>query len=91
LKNATGFTYEPEGYLIDMEPEFYALDYLMAWCGADILREFLEIRYGAEWFERGDAGEFLRGIARLGRRDSLGKVLESFCGEKLRVPDFSDF
>ncbi|MBI4966470.1 MAG: hypothetical protein HY913_24530 [Desulfomonile tiedjei] len=91
LNNATGFTYEPQGYLIDMEPDFYALDYLLAWCGADVLREFLEIRFGVEWFERAEAGEFLRRIALQGRRDSLEKVLNSFCGEDLRVPDFSGF
>jgi hypothetical protein len=91
LRNSTGFTYEPQGYLVDMEPDFYALDYLMAWCGADVLREFLEIRYGTEWFERAEAGEFLRGIALGGRRESLEKVLNYFCGESLRVPDFSSF
>ncbi len=31
LNRATGFVYEPRGYLIDMEPDFYALDYLSAW------------------------------------------------------------
>jgi len=91
LRNATGFTYEPEGYLIDMEPDFYALDYLMAWCGADVLREFLEIRYGAEWFRSAEAGEFLRQIALAGRRESLDSTLHSFCGEGLRVPDYSSF
>lgn len=91
LKNATGFTYEPQGYLIDMEADFYALDYLMAWCGADVLREFLEIRYGVEWFERAEAGKFLQGMAWAGRRDSLEKALNSFCGEGLRLPDFSNF
>lgn len=88
LKKSTGFVYEPEGYLIDMEPDFYSLDYLMAWCGADVLQEFLEIRFGLEWFARAEAGAFLKEIAYAGRRDPLEKVLNSFCSEGIRVPDF---
>jgi hypothetical protein len=88
LEDATGFTYEPVGYLVDMEPDFYALDYLNAWGGANVLREFIETRFGKEWFERPEAGDLLRGIAAKGRRDSLEKILVSLCGEGPRLPDF---
>ncbi len=90
LEAATGFIYEPVGYLVDMEPDFYALDYLMAWGGANILRRFIEMRYGEGWFEKPEAGAFLKEMALAGRRDSLEKILVSFCGEKPRLPDFSE-
>jgi len=90
LEDATGFVYEPVGYLIDMEPDFYALDYLMAWGGAHVLRQCIEMRFGEGWFEKPEAGAFLEEIASPGRRDPLEKVLVSFCGEKPRLPRFSE-
>jgi hypothetical protein len=90
LKAATGFVYEPEGYLIDMEPDFYALDYLNGWAAAHVLRCFLELRFGEEWFQRAEAGTFLREIAASGRRDTVDQVIRSFCGEPPRLPDFSE-
>jgi hypothetical protein len=89
LKEATGFTYEPEGYLVDMERDFYALDYLRAWAGAHVLRTWLEDRFTERWFTRGDAGEFLKQIASQGRRQSLEEVIVSSCGEPPRLPDFA--
>jgi hypothetical protein len=89
LNRATGFVYEPRGYLIDMEPDFYALDYLAAWAAANVLRTFLEIRFGQEWFRREDAGAFLKQIASSGRRDPVDKVIMNYCGEPPVLPDFN--
>lgn len=88
LNKATGFMYEPEAYLIDMEPDFYALDYLNAWAAAHVLRGFLEKRYGESWFRTPEAGEFLRKIAISGRRDSVESVITCFCGKPPVLPDF---
>lgn len=90
LHRATGFVYEPFGYLIDMEPDFYALDYVTAWAAANALRNFLEIRFGEDWFLRGDAGEFLKEIAASGRRESVDQVIRSFCGAPPSLPHFRD-
>lgn len=90
LGKATGFVYEPEGYLIDMEPNFYSLDYLMAWAGAETLRGCLEARYGDEWFASMQAADFLRRIAAAGRREPLDNMLMTHCGEPACLPDFSD-
>ncbi len=89
LNRATGFTYEPEAYLIDMESDFYSLDYLNAWAGANTLGSFLETRFGENWFQAPDAGAFLRQIASAGRREPMERVIQSFCGQSPRLPDFS--
>jgi hypothetical protein len=89
LSRATGFEYEPQGYLVDMEPDFYAIDYLHAWSGAYVLRQFLETRFGMEWFREPLAGALLKKLASSGRRHSLDQALEQFCGEAPRLPDFS--
>jgi hypothetical protein len=57
LEAATGFIYEPQGYLVDIEPDFYALDYLNGWAAA-MLRKFLELRWG-RMAGRAEAGAFL--------------------------------
>jgi len=88
LNKATGFIYEPEAYLIDMEPDFYALDYLNAWAAAHVLRGFLEKHYGQIWFRTPEAGNFLKKIAASGRRDSVESVITSFCGKAPVLPDF---
>ncbi len=90
LRVATGFIYEPEGYLVDMESDFYALDYLSGWAAAHVLRKFLELRFGEEWFRCAEAGAFLREMSASGRRESADQVIHSFCGEVPRLPDFSE-
>ncbi len=90
LKAATGFDYEPAGYLVDMEPDFYALDYVLAWAGANTLRLVLEQEYGKGWFTDVRAGNFLKEMARNGRRYSLDKALDLFCNRKPVLPDMAD-
>ncbi|MDQ1237903.1 MAG: hypothetical protein QG577_87, partial [Thermodesulfobacteriota bacterium] len=89
LHEATGFVYEPQGYLVDMDPDFYSYDYLLAWAGANVLRNFLENQFGAEWFTNVRAGDFLRMIASSGRRYSLEETLISACGQGPSLPHFS--
>jgi len=89
LHEATGFVYEPEGYLVDMEPDFYSFDYLSAWTGASAMRQFLESRFGVEWFQSMEAGDFLKSMASTGRRYSLDETLVRFCGMKPVLPDLS--
>ncbi len=88
LNRATGFVYEPQAYLIDNEPDFYALDYLNAWAAANVLRSFLEENYGEVWYRKPEAGVFLKKIAISGRRDSVETVITSFCGKPPILPDF---
>ncbi|MEW6348604.1 MAG: hypothetical protein AB1646_06045 [Thermodesulfobacteriota bacterium] len=87
---ATGFVYEPEGYLIDMDPDFYALDYLRAWAGAHLLRTYLEERFGLSWFTYPEAGAFLKDMAFRARRYSLEQTLRDFCGEEPHLPEFTE-
>jgi hypothetical protein len=88
LNAATGFVYEPEAYLIDMDHDFYALDYLQAWAGAHVLRGCLEERFGEAWFRSAEAGDLLKQIAASGRRNTLDEQLAAFCGAPARLPEF---
>jgi hypothetical protein len=50
-RGATGFIYEPQGYLVTLS-RFLWLDYLNGWAAAHVLRKFFELRFG----ENGLAG-----------------------------------
>ena len=88
LNKATGFVYEPEAYLIDMEPDFYALDYLNAWAAANVLRSFLEKNYGEIWFRKPEAGAFLKKIASI-RPARFCRIRHHFVLRE--APDFTRF
>lgn len=89
LTRATGFVYEPEGYLIDRESDFYALDYLDAWSGSSVMARYLEDQFGEAWYENAQAGELLQEIARQGRRNSMGDIVEKYCGSAPTLPTFT--
>jgi hypothetical protein len=80
LNDATGFVYEPEGYLIDMEPKFYSFDYVRGWAGARALTEVLEAEFGLTWFSKPAAGAFLKTLCAKGRTRSLEDALFGECG-----------
>jgi hypothetical protein len=89
LNEATLFVYEPEGYLVDMESDFYSLDYLRGWAGAATLKNRLLRDYGETWFTKSEAGEFLARIAAAGRSKSLDRAIEDACGERPSLPNFA--
>jgi hypothetical protein len=76
LTRHTGFRYEPAGYLADLEPEFYAADYLRAWMAEAQLAALLEREFGEGWPLDPRSGELLRSLWREGERHTLERVLE---------------
>ncbi len=89
LNRSTGFNYEPDGYLIDMDMDFYSAEYVWAWAGADIIQQYLYGQFGIDWFRKPEAGDFLRHISFEGRKNSLPEALSKFCGTTLRMPNFN--
>ncbi|MGQ9652586.1 MAG: hypothetical protein ACUVXD_00815 [Thermodesulfobacteriota bacterium] len=77
LGRATGFVYEPEAALMDLEDEFYSVDYLRAWMGESFLSAYLKENFGEEWFLSRKAGAFLVGLWHEGERLGLEELLES--------------
>jgi len=74
LREATGFRYRPDGYLADLDDGFYSADYLRAWIRTAQVRAHLRQRVGADWWERAETGEFLRGLFREGTRPSSEEI-----------------
>ncbi len=73
-------------YLSDVDPGYYAVNYLRAWAFETRLRNVLRERFGEDWFTRREAGDLLRSLWREGQRLPVDELLAQVTGEQL---DFS--
>jgi hypothetical protein len=65
---AIGIRYRPDGYLADLDGDFYSADYLRAWIRSAQLRAHLRETIGTDWWQRPETGEILRGLFAEGTR-----------------------
>ncbi len=71
LSDATGYLPVPSDakrYLTDLDPLYYSAGYLRAWFLEAQLSKVLSEKFGANWFENHETGEFLRGLWARGDR-----------------------
>ena len=76
MEKETGFFYDPETYLFDLMPDFYSLDYFLAFEASRVLLHRLEDKYGKEWFLNQDALKELRAWAALGNQYELHEFMK---------------
>src|SRR5204863_5497648 len=62
LSAATGLRYRSDGYLADMDADFYSADYLRAWIRSTQLRAHLVSEVGEDWWRRQETGKLLRSL-----------------------------
>jgi hypothetical protein len=67
LTQNLGFRYAPDGWLDDVDPGFYASQYLRAWMLEAQLRERWRTQHGERWWGPGKAGDELRALWSLGQ------------------------
>lgn len=79
MHRATGFLYEPEEALLELEEEIYSADYLRAWAGEVLLRGHLQSLFGKKWYRSPEAGQYLRILWSQGEREELESLLEKLC------------
>ena len=68
LNAAVGLRYRSDGFLADMDADFYSADYLRAWIRAAQLRAHLEREVGSDWWRAPETGEQLRALFAEGTR-----------------------
>jgi hypothetical protein len=88
LSDAVGVDWPAATFLTDVDPGFYAANYLRAWSLETHLRATLRERFGAAWFEQPAAGAFLRSLWREGQRLNADELLREVAGEDAEL-DFS--
>lgn len=72
----TGFYYQPEACLLDLAPEFYSLDYVLAWIAEATMEHHLREMFGKEWIFSLDAVEVLKGWWSNGYQNELAGFME---------------
>ena len=83
MKRYTGFEYGEETYLFDLMPDFYSLDYFLAFLAAFQMAAYLESAFGRDWMFNDDAASFIREICKEGNRLHLEGFLEKYFSQSL--------
>jgi hypothetical protein len=77
-------------YLADVDPGFYASEYLRAWAFEAQLRTYLREKFGNAWFARRDAGSLLRELWGEGQKHTADELLREVTGETLELDAVGD-
>ena len=56
----TGFRYQPESHLFDLVPEFYSLEYVLAWMAEAVIEQQLKEVLGPNWIFHSETGQILK-------------------------------
>jgi hypothetical protein len=83
LSDAVGVEWPRITYLSDVDPGYYAANYLRAWAFETHLRRVLRDRFGEDWFTRQEAGDLLRSIWREGQRLDADELLAQVTDDQL--------
>jgi hypothetical protein len=76
LTAATGVRYRANGFLADMDADFYSADYLRAWVRSAQLRAHLIAEVGEDWWRNPETGDRLRALFAEGTRPSSEEIAE---------------
>ena len=76
LRAAVGFHYRADGYLADMDGDFYSADYLRAWIRTAQLRAHLRRTIGEDWWRRPETGELLQALFAEGTRPTSEEIAD---------------
>jgi hypothetical protein len=83
LGDAVGVDWPSATYLADVDPGYYAANYLRAWAFETHLRGVLVERFGPEWFLSREAGDLLRTLWWEGQRLDADELLAQVTGGRL--------
>jgi hypothetical protein len=85
LGDALKVPYTDADYLADMDPGFYASEYLRAWAFEAQLRSYLRETFGNAWFARREAGSLLRELWAEGQKHNADELLKEISGERIEL------
>jgi len=72
----TGFYYQPESHLFDLIPEFYCLDYLLAWMAEAIMEGYFSEKLGRDWMFKSETGNILKKWWVQGNKNDIFKFFD---------------
>ena len=83
LTAATGFRYDPEDALLDLDDAFYAARYLRAWQFEAMLSASLRERFDEDWFRNPRTGPALLDLFARGQKDPADVLAKAALGRTL--------
>ena len=83
LTSATGFRYEPDDALIDVDPGFYAARYLRAWQLQAALARHLPETYDEDWYRTPRVAPVLHELYARGQATPADRLAEEITGRPL--------
>jgi hypothetical protein len=86
LANAVHVDWPAASWLSDVDPFFYAANYIRAWALETHVRRLLRERFGELWFDEPEAGDFLKTLWAEGQSMRGDELLRELTGAEL---DFS--
>jgi hypothetical protein len=69
-------TKHSESYLFDLVPEFYSLDYVLAWMAEAVMKEYFGEILGSQWIFHPETGEMLKKWWAQGNRYDIFQFME---------------
>ncbi len=90
LRAAVGFRYRADGYLADLDGDFYSADYLRAWIRTAQMRAHLRETIGEDWWRRPQTGELLRALFAEGTRPTSEEIADRIGYEPLDTAPLLD-
>jgi hypothetical protein len=83
LGGALAVDWPSRTWLSDVDPGYYAANYVRAWAFETRLRKLLRERFGEAWFTEPEAGRLLREVWREGQRLDADELLAQVSGERI--------
>jgi hypothetical protein len=80
-----GVRYDCRDYLAGVDSAFKCGIYLRGWIFEGHLSEYLEKKFGEDWFARSDAGEFLKGLWKKGMRFTAEEIVRGLGYDDLNI------
>jgi len=71
----TGFYYQPEACLFDLAPEFYSLDYVLAWMAEATMEQYLSEAFGGDWMLSQEAAKLIKRWWSKGHQDEIQEFM----------------
>jgi hypothetical protein len=90
LEDATKIPATDADYLSDVDPGFYATNYLRSWGFEAQMQTFLREEFGSAWFSRREAGSLLRELWSEGQRLTADEMIRDVTGATLELESVVD-
>jgi hypothetical protein len=85
LSEALKVPFTDTDYLADVDPSFYASEYLRAWAFETQLRSYLRETFGNDWFAKRQAGSLLRELWAEGQAHRADELLQEVAGQTIEL------